>query len=96
MSSKNIFITPTQLKKLVETAMDLDIYVQPIDQPFSNGNEDINETLNEIISKLGELKSMFETGKKISTEEEGEFFKILDNLNKLYSGVKFQKEFTSL
>lgn len=60
----SIIITNTQLVKLVETAMDLDIYVQPINQPFSNGNQDVVDSLDEMIDKSQELKSMFETGKK--------------------------------
>lgn len=92
----SIIITEKQLVKLIETAMDLDIYVQPKNFSASNGNEDLENTLDESIQKLEELKSMFKTGKKISGETENYFNKILDDLNKLYENVKYQDSFTSI
>lgn len=85
----SIIITETQLVKLVETAMDLDIYVQPIDQPFSNGNQDLEDTLSEIIDKAKELRSMLETGKKTYYDSKSELYKVLDDFNKVYDSIKF-------
>lgn len=85
-----IIITESQLVKLMETAMDLDIYVQPKNFSSSNGNEDLEDTIDETIQKLEELQSMFKAGRKISTESEGSFLEILDNLNKAYEHVKYQ------
>lgn len=91
-----IIIKESQLIKLMETAMDLDIYVQPKNFSASNGNEDLEGTIEDSIQKLQELQSMFKSGRKVSTESEGDFFKILDELNKVYDKVKYQNQFTSL
>ena len=92
----SIIISKKQLVKLTETAMDLDMYVQPIDYSSSNGNEDLVNTIDEVKDKLTELNSMFTTGRKISTETEGNVFKILDMINKVYDNIKYQNQFTSL
>lgn len=79
----------SQLKRLVETgsnsaAMDLDIYVQPVYHDTSNGNENIEDTIENIVDRLNELKYMFKTGKKIPSELRSQFFEISDKLNSLY------------
>jgi hypothetical protein len=93
---KTIIITESQLVKLLETAMDLDIYVQPVDYSTSSGNDDLIDSIEDNIFKLNELKQMFKTGKTISTESEGEFYKLTNKINKLYDQTKFQDQFTSL
>lgn len=93
---KTIIITENQLSKVLETAMDLDRYVHPLNQPFSNGNEDINDALYEIQGKIKELQSMFETGKKIPTEKATLLFKVIDDLTRFYNEVRYQEEFTNI
>lgn len=83
------FLKESQLKKIVETgsnsaAMDLDIYVQPVHHDTSNGNENIEDTIKDIVSILDELKNTLHAGKKIPFEQKGKFFKILDDLKRLH------------
>jgi uncharacterized FlaG/YvyC family protein len=65
--------------------MDLDIYTQSVHHETSAGNESIEESVKSIISKLNELNSMFKTGKKIPSDKKMEFYRILDELNNLFS-----------
>lgn len=90
-----IIITESQFQKLMETgsnsvAMDLDIYTQPMTVDTSNGNENVEETVDEIISKLKELSSMFETGLKVHPELKSRLFGILDDINSNYEQIKYQ------
>jgi ribosome-associated translation inhibitor RaiA len=89
-------LTESQLKKLQEqgsnsAAMDLDIYVQPMEIDSSNGNEDVEETVQEIMSKLEELLAMFKTGKKLHPELQGRLDKNLDDINKNFENIKYQE-----
>ena len=61
-----IIIKESQLIKLMETAMDLDIYVQPKNFSASNGNEDLEGTIEDSIQKLQELLIMKIPSKAIS------------------------------
>lgn len=84
-----IIISKKQLKRLIETAMDLDIYVQPKSFDTSNGNEDIETSLKDMISMLQELQNMFQTGKKIFPEQKTSLYKSVDELEKIYNEIKF-------
>ena len=53
---KTIIITESQLVKLLETAMDLDIYVQPVDYSTSAGNDNLIDSIEDNIFKLNETK----------------------------------------
>lgn len=86
-----IIISEKQLAKLIETAMDLDIYVQPKSFDASNGNENIEETLEDIIGKIQELLNMFKTGKKIFPEDKSKLFESLDYFQEIYEKIKFDK-----
>lgn len=82
-------IKESQYQKILETgaanaAMDLDIYVQPIDRDTSHGNENVIDSIENICSKLNELKSSFETGKKIPLELKNTIFKLDDDIKKIY------------
>lgn len=88
-----VIITEKQFKKLIETgaanaAMDLDIYVQPVNYDTSNGNENLEDSLEEILQKLKELKSMFAVGKKIEPKVKGEIFNVVDDINSIFNVVK--------
>jgi hypothetical protein len=61
---KKIILKESQLIKLIETAMDLDIYSQPSQIDTNNGNLDVVDTVEDIISKLEELLYMLKSGKK--------------------------------
>ena len=90
-----IILRESQLKRLMETgsnsaAMDLDIYVQPVQYDTSNGNEDVVETLENTIGKLQELISMFKGGKKVHPELKNRFSHVLDLIDKNFSNIKYQ------
>lgn len=90
-----IIVTESQLKRLIETgsnsvAMDLDIYTQPMQFDTSNGNEYVEENVENIIGKLRELVSMFKAGRKIHPELKNNFSQILDLINKNFSDIKYQ------
>lgn len=82
-------ITSSQFQMLMETgaanaAMDLDIYVQPVEHDHSAGNENIESAIKDVISKLEELNNMFKVGKKIKMEQKNRVFSVLDELNNIY------------
>ena len=89
-------LTETQLKKLQEqglnsVAMDLDIYTQPMQVDSSNGNEDVEQTVEEIMLKLQELLAMFKTGKKLHPELQGRLDKNLDDINNNFENIKYEE-----
>jgi hypothetical protein len=88
-----ILITEKQYKRLLETgsnsaAMDLDIYVQPVHYDTSNGNENLEDSLEEIMNKLKELNSLFKVGKKINQDTKNKIFSVVDELNSIYDTTK--------
>jgi hypothetical protein len=90
-----IMVTETQLQKIVEqgsntVAMDLDIYTQPTHFDTDNGNEGVEETIQDIIGKLQELSSMFKSGKKVPSELKSNFHGIFDDINSNFEKVKFE------
>ena len=89
---KKIILKESQLIKLIETAMDLEIYSQPSQIDTNNGNLDVVDTVENIISKLEELLYMLKSGKKINTNSKSEIFKTFDNINKTFSNIKYNSQ----
>lgn len=90
---KKILITKEQYNRLFETgsnsaAMDLDIYVQPVDYTTDNGNLSVEDSIEDSIEKLKELNSLFKGGKKTKSSTKNNLFKILDRVNKVYDETK--------
>ena len=85
----SIIIKESQLVKLLETAMDLDIYVQPVDLPIPGQNDDFVESLEEIKSKITEIISLANNGEKIGQKQKREIFRLVDLFNKTYNNIKF-------
>lgn len=85
----SIIIKETQLTKLLETAMDLDIYVQPVEPMVPGQNNDLIEALEEIKNKAQEIAMMAEKGFKFSEDAKREIFKLADSFEKNYEKVKF-------
>lgn len=84
-----MIIKEAQLVKLLETAMDLDIYVQPIDSPVPGQNNDFIDSLEDIQQKIQEIVMMANNGEKINHQQRGEIFRLLDLFNKVYENIKF-------
>ena len=85
-------ISESQYQKILETgaanaAMDLDIYIQQIDRDTSHGNENVIDSIDNMNSKLEELKSMFSGGKKVPLELKNKIFKLDDDLNNVYTQI---------
>ena len=85
----SIIIKESQLVKLLETAMDLDIYVQPVNPPIPGGNDNVIDTLEELRDKAKEIVQMAENGIKIRDNVRRELFQILDMFNKTYDRIKY-------
>jgi len=92
-----VIITESQYKRLFEqqgsnsVAMDLDIYIQPMQTDTDNGNLDVIDATEDIIDNLEELVAMFKSGKKTSSELKGKIYKALDDINQTHSDIKYEK-----
>lgn len=85
----SIIITEQQLVKLMETAMDLDIYVQPVDPMIPGLNNGFVDSLEEMKTKIEELSMMAGNGKEIGQQNKIEIHKLLDLFNKVYEKIKY-------
>lgn len=86
-----IIIKESELVKLIETAMDLYRYTQPVDFPTGNDNENLEETIDDIINRLKELLFMLKSGKKMNYTNKGELFSKLDDINNFFEKIKYDK-----
>jgi dihydroorotase len=86
-------IKESQYQKLLEqgVAMDLDIYSQPMTTASDNGNSDVEGAVDDIISKMDELRSMLKSGKKIHSESKTQIFHDLDQINQTFSNIKYEE-----
>jgi len=87
---KKIILKESELIKLVETAMDLDIYSQQSTMDTNNGNLDAEDSIEEIITRLKELLSMLKSGKKVSSNLKTKIYRNLDDINNTYSEIKYK------
>lgn len=85
-----IIIKESDLVKLIETAMDIDRYVQQNHYDTSNGNEDIEVTIKDTIERLKELLIMFKYGKKTSSDSTNNLYSIFDQIEDLYNNIKYK------
>jgi hypothetical protein len=88
---KEIIINQAQLTKLLETAMDTDIYNQTMDTSVGSPNGDESDAIEDVIERLEELLSMLKTGKKMRTDTRTQIFRNLDQLNQTYNRIKYDK-----
>ena len=86
-------IKESQYQKLLEqgVAMDLDIYSQPMTTASDNGNSDVEDAVDDIVSKMDELRSMLKSGKKIKPEFKTQIFRNLDQINQTFSNIKYEE-----
>jgi TATA-box binding protein (TBP) (component of TFIID and TFIIIB) len=87
--SRKILIKESELVKLIETAMDLDIYIQTPNVASGSRNKDSEDATEDVIEKLKELLNMFQSGKKVSTGLKSELYKNIDSFNKTYERIKY-------
>lgn len=88
---KKIILKEYELVHLIETAMDLDIYVQPLDYDTNNGNLDVEDSIKTISDRLKELLYMLKQGKKINTQIKQKIHKQLDDINDIYDSIKYDE-----
>lgn len=86
-----IIIKESELLKLIETAMDTDIYNQTMDTSVGSPNSDESDAIEDVIDRLKELLSMLKTGKKMRTDTRTQIFRNLDQLNQTYNKIKYDK-----
>jgi hypothetical protein len=85
-----IIIKESELIKLIETAMDLDRYIEPVSYDTGDENENLSDSIDVIVNRLKELLFMLKSGKKINYQNKSEFFSELDRLNGLYHKIKYE------
>lgn len=85
-----IILKESELIRIIEVAMDLDIYSQPSTVDTNNGNQDEEETIEQIIEKMKEILYMLNSGKQIHTDSKNDIYRNLDELNKTYNNIKYQ------
>lgn len=86
---KKIILKESELVHLIETAMDLDIYVQPLDYDTNNDNLDVEDSIKTISDRLKELLYMVKQGKKINTQIKQKIHKQIDDINDIYDSIKY-------
>lgn len=89
-------ISETQYQFLTETgsnsaAMDLDIYVQPVNYDTGTGNEDLVDSIESIIQNLQEISSSLKTGKKIAPELKNKIYQLDDFTKETIEQIKGSK-----
>lgn len=85
-----IILKESELIRIIEVAMDLDIYSQLSTVDTNNGNQDEEETIEQIIEKMKEILYMLNSGKQIHTDSKNDIYRNLDELNKTYNNIKYQ------
>jgi len=88
---RKIILKESELIKLIETAMDLDIYSQNMTTPAGRPTEDAEDTAEEIIGYLKELISMMKGGKEVPTTIRHKIYKNLDDIKQTYHSIKYGK-----
>jgi len=86
---RTILIKESELVKLIETAMDLDRYIQTPNVSSGSINKDSEDATEDVIEKLKELLNMFQSGKKVSTFLKSELYKNIDSFNDTYEKIKY-------
>jgi hypothetical protein len=84
-----ILLTEIQLAKLIETAMDLDIYSQEMETSSGDPNLSEEEAVEDIIDKLEEILYMMKSGKELTTNVKTSIFRIMDSIRNTYSELKY-------
>jgi len=85
---RKIILKESELIKLIETAMDLDIYSQEPNLSTGSVNKDAEQSIEDIMDKLKELLNMLQSGKKVDTSLKQKIHRNLDSLNKTFEEIK--------
>jgi hypothetical protein len=74
----------------MEIAMDISHFSDKSTVDYSDGNEDVEDSVEQIIDNLKELLYMLKSGKKIEPQLKSNIYKSLDSLNNTHSQIKYK------
>lgn len=86
-----VILTESELIHLLETAMDLDIYSQINSFSSGNGNEDLNDAINQILDNFNELLYLTKSGKEISQSQKNDIYQVYDIVKNIYNQIKYSE-----
>ena len=85
-----IKLSEKQFSILLETAMDLDRYVQPVNYG-SDPNFDEEHVIGQIIDDLNEIENILNSGKQIDTQVKLSIHGLYDSVSKILSKIKYNE-----
>lgn len=83
-----------ELVKLIEVAMDISRYRDPIQYSDGKENENVENATKDIVMILKELLSIIQSNKRITPQEKSMIFKSYDLIKNAHEKIKFKKNFT--
>lgn len=90
----SIIINESELVKLVEVAMDISRYREPIQYSDGTENKNAEEATKDIIQILKELLSIIQSNRRLTPQDKSMIFKSFDMLKNTHDKIKFKKNFT--
>jgi hypothetical protein len=90
----SIILNESQVVKLIEVAMDISRYREPIQYSKGNENEDVEGATKDIISILKELLFLIQSNRRLSPQDKSMIYKSYDQLKDTHNKIKYKKNFT--
>lgn len=90
----SMLINESELVKLVEVAMDISRYREPIQYSDGTENKNVEDATNDIISILKELLFILQSNRNLTPQDKSMIFKSYDQLKKTHDKIKYKKNFT--
>jgi len=94
LTMTSIIINEGELVKLIETAMDISRYREPIQHSNGTENKNSEETTKDIILTLKELLYIIQSNRRLTPQDKTMIFKSYDMLKKTHDKIKYKKNFT--
>ena len=89
-----MLINESELVKLVEVAMDISRYREPIQYSDGTENKNVEDATEDIISILKELLFIIQSNRNLTPQDKSMIFKSYDQLKKTHDKIKYKKNFT--
>jgi hypothetical protein len=89
-----MLINESELVKLVEVAMDISRYREPIQYSDGTENKNVEDSTKDIISILKELLFIIQSNRNLTPQDKSMIFKSYDQLRKTHDKIKYKKNFT--
>ena len=90
----SMLINESELVKLVEVAMDISRYREPIQYSDGTENKNVEDATEDIISILKELLFIIQSNRNLTPQDKSMIFKSYDQLRKTHDKIKYKKNFT--